>query len=172
MNRHSLEQPCSEGNHTLSNSDAVPILHKSADYGRDKGITNFLQPPECSPLTSAVSIAREQTADCLDRVTNDCNFANTKMSSDDKNRFSDSQQTVVDGLTRAGDCLASETFKLGCSSLSSYIEQIPADYLKSFLVPPKFYRHYWVMDIVGPGSKNSCCFTKGLVLFCVYIMII
>ena len=35
--------------------------------------------------------------------------------------------------------------------------------VEEYLVPDKFLRLYWVMDIVQPQANGSCCFTKRLV---------
>ena len=50
--------------------------------------------------------------------------------------------------------------------LGTYLEDVPVDYdyWKGFLVPHKFYRQFWVMDIVDGQSTRSCCFTKRYVL--------
>jgi hypothetical protein len=47
-----------------------------------------------------------------------------------------------------------------CQHVADYLEEKPPEYFERFMVPPKFLRHFWVMDIVKPQSKNSCCFTK------------
>ena len=47
-----------------------------------------------------------------------------------------------------------------CQPISDFLEDLqPAD-LEKYLIPMKFLRHFWVMDIVRPDFRNSCCFTK------------
>nr|QVX32596.1 DNMT2 [Platynereis dumerilii] len=47
-----------------------------------------------------------------------------------------------------------------CRPVSDYLETQPEEYFKDYLVPEKFFKRFWVMDIVKPHARNSCCFTK------------
>ena len=51
-------------------------------------------------------------------------------------------------------------FQNSCRPIADFLEELePAD-LEKYLVPAKFLRCFWVMDIVRPHFRNSCCFTK------------
>ena len=56
--------------------------------------------------------------------------------------------------------LFSDRYRSICHPIAHYLEEKPAEYFQSFLLPEKFFRRFWVMDIVTPNLKNSCCFTK------------
>lgn len=45
-------------------------------------------------------------------------------------------------------------------TVAEYLEDQPNEYFERFLLPKKFYRYFWVMDLVQGTSTNSCCFTK------------
>ena len=53
-----------------------------------------------------------------------------------------------------------EKHKHLCRSLKHYLEQKDKDYFEQFMIPEKFLKRFWVMDIVTEESRNSCCFTK------------
>ena len=53
-----------------------------------------------------------------------------------------------------------EKYRHLCSPLSKYLEDQPDDYFAPYMLPEKFFRRFWVMDIVKRHMKNSCCFTK------------
>ena len=60
-----------------------------------------------------------------------------------------------------------EKHKHECRPVDHYLEQPDSvDYFDAFMIPEKFLKRFWVMDIVNPHSRNSCCFTKRYV--CMY----
>lgn len=44
--------------------------------------------------------------------------------------------------------------------LSEYLEDQPDEHFEQYLLPKKFYRYFWVMDLTQKNSTNTCCFTK------------
>ena len=56
-----------------------------------------------------------------------------------------------------------ERYASVCRTLSDYLEEGG----ENFLVPEKFFKRFWVMDIVKPCATNSCCFTKRYSVFLV-----
>lgn len=44
--------------------------------------------------------------------------------------------------------------------LSEYLEDQPDEYFERYLLPKKFYRYFWLMDLTEKNSRNTCCFTK------------
>ena len=77
-----------------------------------------------------------------------------------------------DDVTPPGDCDGSDEetneaelpfyqkFQHLCSTVSEYMEKEPEEYFTPYLVQEKFFRRFWVMDIVKYYMKNTCCFTK------------
>ena len=53
-----------------------------------------------------------------------------------------------------------EKHKHLCRPLRYYIEQKDKEYFEQFMIPDKFLKRFWVMDIVTEENRNSCCFTK------------
>ena len=53
-----------------------------------------------------------------------------------------------------------ETCKHICNTLGLYLEKEKEEYFKPYLIPDKFFKRFWAMDLVGNDSKNSVCFTK------------
>ena len=48
-----------------------------------------------------------------------------------------------------------------CRNIGEYLEDVSEERLSQFLVPDKFLlKRFWVMDIVFPSTRHSCCFTK------------
>ncbi len=55
---------------------------------------------------------------------------------------------------------AYEKYRSICQPISKYLEDQPDEYFKDYLIPDKFFRRFWVMDIVKEEARNCCCFTK------------
>ncbi len=51
---------------------------------------------------------------------------------------------------------AFEKYKATCRTLRHYLERQD----EPSLIPEKFFRRFWVMDIVTEDHRNCCCFTK------------
>ena len=47
-----------------------------------------------------------------------------------------------------------------CGNVGKYLESKDGAYFDTFLIPEKFFRRFWVMDIVTEKDHNCCCFTK------------
>ncbi len=72
----------------------------------------------------------------------------------------------AEGVIKFGGSSSHESDTLakgeGCKPLSCYLEDLDMDTLQRYLVPEKILQKYAVaLDIVQPGSKHSCCFTKA-----------
>ena len=56
---------------------------------------------------------------------------------------------------------AFEKYKPICRPLKDFMELGPEeDKFGDYLIPEKFFRRFWVMDIVKEKDHNCCCFTK------------
>ena len=47
----------------------------------------------------------------------------------------------------------------------------PQNYYELFKVPRRFFKKFWLMDLVDEDSKSCCCFTKGWVTVCTLCVI-
>ena len=65
--------------------------------------------------------------------------------------------TVVDKESTA----LYKQFQDSCCSVGDFMEKQPQQYFDEFLIPEKFFKRFWVMDLVTAESRNTCCFTKG-----------
>ncbi len=55
-------------------------------------------------------------------------------------------------------------YKFICRPLGDFMEtRLEEDGFRDYLIPEKFFRRFWVMDIVKKSDHNCCCFTKRLV---------
>ena len=48
-----------------------------------------------------------------------------------------------------------------CRPIVDFLQNKSEEYFQSYMLPEKFYRRFWVMDIVRPDSPKCICFTKG-----------
>ena len=49
----------------------------------------------------------------------------------------------------------------GCAFLAEYLEKESSEeYFAPYLLPEKFLKRVWVMDLVTENDTHSCCFTK------------
>ena len=55
---------------------------------------------------------------------------------------------------------AYQKYKSICGRVGKYLESKDDAYFETFLIPEKFFRRFWVMDIVTEKDHNCCCFTK------------
>ncbi len=55
-------------------------------------------------------------------------------------------------------------YKSICRPLGDFMElRLEENEFREYLIPEKFFRRFWVMDIVKKTDHNCCCFTKRLV---------
>ena len=55
---------------------------------------------------------------------------------------------------------AYEKYRSICRTVGKYLENRDNAYFEQFLIPEKFFKRFWVMDIVTENDHNCCCFTK------------
>jgi len=80
--------------------------------------------------------------------------------------FTEAAYKKMSALNLKHKCLVqgSETVSEGtCYSLNHILEtDKPPEYFEEFNVPDRVLaKHAWILDIVGPNSTRSCCFTKA-----------
>ena len=76
---------------------------------------------------------------------------------------SDSEQIADQNIA------AYERYRSICGTVEKYLEAKDDLYFKPFLIPEKFFRRFWVMDIVTKSHHNCCCFTKRYFIYACYI---
>ena len=70
------------------------------------------------------------------------------------------------GISNHSEIPLYEKYKSICGTVEDYLEQGKDNgYFESYLIPEKFFKRFWVMDIVTGESKNTCCFTKRCVQY-------
>jgi tRNA (cytosine38-C5)-methyltransferase len=79
--------------------------------------------------------------------------------------FTDAAYEKMFALNSKHKCLVEgcQTSELACFSLKHILETNKCvEYFEQFSVPDKVLaKHAWLLDIVGPNSTRSCCFTKA-----------
>ena len=81
-----------------------------------------------------------------------CNVEETAESNDDSD--SASEEIADENIA------AYQKYKSICGRVGKYLESKDDAYFETFLIPEKFFRRFWVMDIVTEKDHNCCCFTK------------
>ena len=80
------------------------------------------------------------------------NMAETEESIDDSD--SASEEITEENIA------AYQKYMSICGTVGKYLESKDDAYFETFLIPEKFFRRFWVMDIVTEKDHNCCCFTK------------
>ena len=103
-----------------------------------------------STLEDSINCDRSQLIGIAEK--NVCSVEETVESNDD----SDSANEEIADENVA----AYQKYKSICGTVSKYLESKDSAYFETFLIPEKFFRRFWVMDIVTEKDHNCCCFTK------------
>ena len=71
-----------------------------------------------------------------------------------------SAQAVQSASVGQVDVPLYEKYAHRCGILADYLEQEQEEYFTPHLLPEKFFRRVWSMDLVTANVSHSCCFTK------------
>ena len=58
-----------------------------------------------------------------------------------------------------------------CRQLADFLEADEVGARSDYALPDKMLRRFWVMDIIEPCSKKSCCFTKRYIYFKILVQL-
>ena len=99
---------------------------------------------------------RHSEKDC-EQMTRINSFNNSKIDSVLSEPATQSNTTVLKHLP------LHKRYAGGCAILAEYLEAESEAYFAPYLLPEKFLKRVWVMDLVTENDTHSCCFTKRCV---------
>ena len=83
---------------------------------------------------------------------------NSVLSYDNQTRDSLDDEDIADNES---ELPLYQKYKSVCRCIGDYLHKDSDGVsIEDYLLPEKFFKRFWVMDIVTAASKNSCCFTK------------
>jgi len=95
---------------------------------------------------------------CETIVTSDlteCDHSGSRLTDSDA-----SVQAIPSASVGQVDVPLYEKYAHRCGTLADYLEHEQGEYFTPYLLPEKFFRRVWSMDLVTENVRHSCCFTK------------
>ena len=159
-----------EGGHTVkqenSSSQPKPKKPKLAGKESPKSCRHLANGQSSSDKNQQQSEAENDQNVAENEVTaqsvedTDAKRAEFKGTASDRLDDIDKEPISDDEMEVETDTAAYEKYKSICGTVGQYLQQEPEEFFDQYRIPEKFYRRFWVMDIVKSTNHNCCCFTK------------